>query len=179
MEYGTGVAATQLALTGTGALALAALTWAVLAGTAGPSRKRTTARAAALITGLLFVAACGAFIALAPEKNHQIKRSPTGERMTTETLTVANPDNNGVATEADLPNAWEELDTIAAELTMRGLKPLEEMDRQDKMTLLAAAVNDSLWISEGKMDPAVQEHIIATGALDRCLMETAKTAVIE
>ena len=79
MDYGTGVAITQLALTATGALALATIAWAFLASGPGQRRQSAAAKAAATLATAAFLAACSTFIVLAPERQETLQQRPAGE----------------------------------------------------------------------------------------------------
>ena len=43
------------------------------------------------------------------------------------------------------------------------------MNPEQKLTLLTCAVNDSLWVSEGKLDISVQEDLYRQHTLAGCI----------
>ena len=49
------------------------------------------------------------------------------------------------------------------------LIPLSDMNPEQKLTLLTCAVNDSLWVSEGKLDISVQEDLYRQHTLAGCI----------
>ena len=84
-------------------------------------------------------------------------------------LRIEGTDNHAVATSDDLHDIWEFLDELCREEPGRRLTPLDEMSQSQKETLLTMAVNDSKWVSEGKMDINVQETMIENGELKDCM----------
>ena len=91
--------------------------------------------------------------------------------MANDKIRVDNPDSHGTATEADLPWVWQELSEFLMEAHGEKLIPLDQMDREQKTTLLTCAVNDSLWVSEGKIDIDVQESIYGQDILADCIAD--------
>lgn len=81
-----------------------------------------------------------------------------------------NPDNNSCARESQVPEIWVELNEIIREHGGKGLNRLNAMDNAQKKTLMMCAVNDSKWVSEGKMDPNIQAIFIEDGTLTNCII---------
>ncbi len=84
-------------------------------------------------------------------------------------ITVKNPDSHGIATQDDLPSVWEQLNSLNTGDGGPGLVPLELMNDEQKTNLLTCAVNDSKWVAEGKVDPAVQDHESLQDILSECI----------